>query len=188
MTGAEVLSRFAQAGYALTLEGEEIRATGPAAPSDELRGLVTEHRDALKVALMLLNPPPWLVRLLAMHATGHVTEVRRVDTATGRAERYPVRLSIENIAAAVGAALGIPRKRWSELLPDVEARVASWEPEEVTPLIVADDADDGKRYLPTWKQKAWTKRDQRESPAGDAYDRMVEKRMREGLKKMRCST
>ena len=47
-TGFKVLSPFEAAEYALTIEGAELRATGPAAPTEELRALVERNREALK--------------------------------------------------------------------------------------------------------------------------------------------
>src|SRR4051794_8239596 len=94
LIGAEVLSRFEEAGYALSLEGEELRACGPAAPAEDLQALVDENRHALKAAVLLSDPPDWLVRLLNLYASGHETEVKRTSPATGKAEVYFVRVQV----------------------------------------------------------------------------------------------
>ena len=66
-TGFEILSRFEEAGYTLTIEGAELRATGPAAPTEELRVLVERNRKALKAAVLLSDPPSWLAKLFGLY-------------------------------------------------------------------------------------------------------------------------
>lgn len=126
MSGAEVLSRFKAAGYILTLTDAEIRASGPATPPDELRTLADKNRDALKAAVLLANPPAWLSKLFDLYWSGHETPVRR-SGPSGKAEVYLVSVSIKNIVAAVGVELGIPQTRWSEIHPEVEEALGTWE-------------------------------------------------------------
>ena len=126
MIGAEVLSRFEEAGYVLTLMDAEIRASGPAAPPDELRTLADKNRGALKAAVLLADPPTWLASLFDLYWSGHETPVRR-SAPSGKAEVYIVSVSIKNIVAAVGVELGIPRTHWPEIRPEVEEAVGTWE-------------------------------------------------------------
>ena len=126
MSGAAILSRFEEAGYVLTLMDTEIRASGPATPSDELRTLADKNRDALKAAVLLANPPAWLASLFDLYWSGHETPVRR-SGPSGGAEVYMVSVSIKNIVAAVGVGLGIPHSRWSEIRPEVEEALGTWE-------------------------------------------------------------
>ena len=125
MSGADVLGRFEEAGYVLTLTSGEVRAAGPAAPPDELRALVENSRDALKAALLLSDPPPWLASLFDLYWSGHETPVRR-SGPSGGAEVYMVSVSIKNIVAAVGVELGIPRTDWPEIRPEVEEALGTW--------------------------------------------------------------
>ncbi len=126
MSGAEVLSHLEKAGYVLTLADAELRASGPAAPPDELRVLVDKNRNALKAAVLLADPPVWLAKLFDLYWSGHETPVMR-SAPSGKAEVYMVSVSIKNIVAAVGVELGIPRTRWPEILPEVEEALGTWE-------------------------------------------------------------
>ena len=151
-TGFEVLSRFKEAGYALVIEGAELRASGPAAPTEELRALVERHRDALKAAVLLSDPPDWLAKLFDLYWSGHQTPVRmtipknagtqaRLDFGEqeeptpaypenlrgGKTEVFMVSLSIKNICAAVAAAIGAPVLEWERLRPEVEVVLGTWE-------------------------------------------------------------
>ncbi len=67
MIGTEALSRFEGAGYALTLDGEDLCASGPAAPPEDLHALVEPNRDGLKAAVLLSDPPEWLSRLFDLY-------------------------------------------------------------------------------------------------------------------------
>ena len=132
-TGFEVLSRFEEAGYTLTIEGKELRATGAVAPTEELRVLVERNPDVLKAAVLLSDPPGWLTRLLDLYWSGHQTSVKMTlprDSGTqarldfgGQEEPIPaypenmhggktgifmVSVFIKNICAAVTAAIGTP--------------------------------------------------------------------------------
>jgi hypothetical protein len=96
--------------------------------------LIVENRDALKAVVLLSSPPPWLVRLLDLYATGHETEVRRTlpkdadkqaqarldlggseevaaaypeNLRGGKAVKCHVRVRLENAAAAVAAEIGM---------------------------------------------------------------------------------
>lgn len=126
MIGTEVRSRFEGAGYTLVLDGEELRASGPAAPTEELRALVDENRDALKAAILLEDPPEWLSRLCDLYWSGHETPVKRSSPAGG-AEVYMVSVCIKNVAAAVAAEIGMPVLEWERILPEVEEALGSWE-------------------------------------------------------------
>ncbi len=125
MTGVEVLSRFAEGGYSLALEGGEITATGPEPPAEELRALASENRDALKAAVLLASPPPWLSKLFRLYWSGHETPVRLTGTS-GKAEVFLVSVSIKNIAAAVAAEVGAPVVEWERLRPEVEEALGTW--------------------------------------------------------------
>ena len=151
-TGFEVFSRFEEAGYTLAIEGAEIRATGPAAPTEELRVLVERNRDALKAAVLLSDPPDWLSKLFDLYWSGHQTPVKmtiprnagtqaRLDfgdqeEATpaypenlrgGKTEVFMVSVSIKNICAAVAAEIGVPVLEWERLRPEVEEALGVWE-------------------------------------------------------------
>ncbi len=127
MNGAEVLSRFAGAGYTLALEAGEIRASGPAPPTRDLLALVEEDRDRLKAALLLEDPPAWLARLFDAYWSGHQTPVKLGNPASGKAETYVVRVSIGNIAAAVAAGIGMDPLQWEAIREEVAEALGSWE-------------------------------------------------------------
>jgi hypothetical protein len=100
---------------------------GDAPLSDELRRRVRDDRDALKVSLLLLAPPEWLVRLFNLHsgASNPLQENTR---------RELPRPTLQNIAAAVAEAVGIGALEWEKVLPEVEAAARAWEPGKVVPL------------------------------------------------------
>ncbi len=125
--GAEILDRFAQTGYTLALEGGAIRASGPAAPSEDLRALIAENRAGLKAALLLADPPAWLEKLFELWFAGNETPVQRTNPATGKAEIYMVRVSVKNIAAAVAAEIGMDPLQWEVVREEVEEALGSWE-------------------------------------------------------------
>jgi hypothetical protein len=151
LIGTEVLSRFEGAGYELALDGAELRASGPAAPTEELRALVEEHRDVLKAAILLSAPPSWLVRMLDLYAADHETEVRRTipkgeggqlrldfgeageasrsapypeNLRGGKAVKCRVRVSLKNICACVAAEIGLSPLEWECIRPEVDEAVA----------------------------------------------------------------
>ncbi len=126
MTGAEVLSRFAEGGYSLALKGGEIAASGPAPPSAELRALAGENRDALKAAVLLADPPAWLAKLFDLYWSGHETPVKLSGGPSAGVETYMVSVSIKNISAAVAAEIGAPVLEWERLRPEVEEALGSW--------------------------------------------------------------
>lgn len=125
MTGAEVLSRFEEAGYALTLTRGEVRASGPAAPPDELRVLADRNRDPLKAVLFLAAPPPWLAKLFDLYWSGHTTPMK-MNSPAGGVEVYMVSVSTKNIAAAVAAAIGMDALEWERIKPEVEEALGTW--------------------------------------------------------------
>jgi hypothetical protein len=151
-TGFEVLSRFEESGYAITIEGAELRAIGPAAPTEELRVLVERNRDALKAAVLLSDPPGWLAKLLDLYWGGHQTPVRmtiprnlgtqaRLDFGDqeesapaypenlrgGKTAVFMVSVSIKNVCAAVAATIGAPVLEWERLRPEVKMVLGTWE-------------------------------------------------------------
>jgi hypothetical protein len=150
--GFKVLSRFEEAGYAITVEGVELRATGPAAPIEELRVLVQRNREALKAAILLSDPPGWLAKLFDLYWNGHQTSVKmtipripgtqaRLDFGDqeeptpaypenlrgGKTDIFMVSVSIKNICAAVAAEIGAPVLEWERLRPEVEEALGVWE-------------------------------------------------------------
>ena len=151
-TGFEVLSRFEEAGYTLAIEGAELQASGPAAPTEELRVLVERHRDALKVAVLFSDLPDWLAKLFDLYWSGHETPVRLTtpkgrdgqgqlalgdeeprqtlpypdSLRGGKTDVYMVRLSLKNICAAVAAETGAPVLGWERFLPEVEEALGTW--------------------------------------------------------------
>lgn len=126
MSIAETFAELRSSGYALALEGGSLVVRGPAPPTEDLRRRIVADRDALKALTLLSAPPAWLATELDLYASGHETRVRRTNPSTGKVERYPVRVSVANVVAAVGAELGIPRQRWPEILPEVEEAASRW--------------------------------------------------------------
>jgi hypothetical protein len=124
--GTAVLDRFARTGYDLVLEDGKIRASGPNAPSEDLRALVEANRMGLKAALLLADPPEWLEKLFKMWWDGTQTPVTR-SAPTGKAETYMVRVTVREIAAATAAAVGMDSLRWEEIREEVEEALARFE-------------------------------------------------------------
>ncbi len=122
--GFEVLEALHRAGYGVVIqraptEPEKpprtvVKIDGPEEPAPELRKLITEHRDALKAAALLSDPPAWLKELLQLWYAGHETPVK-LDNGV-----YMVRVSVKNIAAAVAAAIGMDPLRWETVREEVE--------------------------------------------------------------------
>lgn len=111
MLAADLRARLEEHGYTAALEGGRLKVRGPAAPRSELDREIVEHRDALKACLLLSDPPEWLRRLFELYASGHTTQVRRTDPQQkGGTRRYPVRVSLANIAAAVAAEIRMAHK------------------------------------------------------------------------------
>ncbi len=125
VTGADVLARLNEWGT-VSLRDGRIEAQAGTPPPAELRALVDEHRDSLKAAILLMNPPPWLTRLFDLYWSGHETQVRLTGTS-GKAEVFMVSVSIKNICAAVAAEIGAPVLEWERLRPEVEEALGSWE-------------------------------------------------------------
>ena len=115
----DVLEKLAADGYSLTLEDDRIKVKGPAPLSDEQRALVKEHRDQVKAAIVLSNPPAWLERLFELYWSGHQTPVK-LSGPSGGAETYLVSVSIKNIAAAVAAAIVMDPLEWPVIREVVE--------------------------------------------------------------------
>jgi hypothetical protein len=127
----------------LLVDGDE-----PLTP--ELRETIKANRDTLKVVLLLASPPAWLVRSLNIYAAGREIQVKR-SGPTAKAEAYSARLTLENISAAVAAAIGLDASEIVDelggitehvrnaVLPEVEARMRTWEPGKVIPFIPGED-------------------------------------------------
>jgi hypothetical protein len=127
--GFAVVEQLAADGYSLKLEGDSIKkAKGPAPLSDEQRTLVKENRDAVKAALLLADPPAWLEKLFDFWWSGRETPVS-LSAPSGKAEVYMVSVSVQNIAAAVAAAVGMDALEWQRIRPEVEEALGSWEEE-----------------------------------------------------------
>ena len=123
--GREVLDRFGEAGYTVWFADDEVRASGPAPPGEELRALAAENRDAFRAAVLCADPPPWLARLFDLYWSGHETPVRLTGTS-GKTEVFMVSVSIKNICAAVAAEIGAPVLEWGRLRPEVEEALGCW--------------------------------------------------------------
>jgi len=116
--GFETLSTLQAVGYRIMvgLEPTEpekhprtvIKINGPEEPAPELAELIAEHRDALKAAALLSNPPAWLEKLFELWFSGPQTSVR-------------------HICAAVAAAIGMNPLRWEVIREEVEEALGSWE-------------------------------------------------------------
>ena len=124
MTGAEALAHLTDAGYVLALDGGEIRASGPTAPSEDLRAVVEKNRETLKAAVLLSNPPAWLSKLFQLWWSGQETPATR-SGPSGKAETYMVRVGVREIAAAVAAAIGMDPLDWLAIREEVEEALAA---------------------------------------------------------------
>jgi hypothetical protein len=100
---------------------------GDVSLSDELRQRVREERDVLKASLLLLAPPPWLVRLLNLYS-GSPNPLQE------NTNRELPRPTLQTIAASVAEAVGIDAREREKVLPEVEAAAEAWEPGKVVPL------------------------------------------------------
>ncbi len=138
MNGLDVYRRFKEAGYRLWLEDGEIRAAGPASPTPELRALVNEHRDSLKAAILLMNSPSWLVRLLNLYKFENDGTAVRRTSPSGKTETYVVKLQLRNIAAAIAADTGLGYDDLERIYPEIEEAIAMCKGDgKVVPLRVA---------------------------------------------------
>jgi hypothetical protein len=150
MLGADLLACLQERGYAAALEeGGRLKVRGPSAPPPELERSIVENKDALKTAVLLSDPPPWLWLMLERYASGHVTEVRRTvpknqggqplldledageavvpypeNLRGGKVVKCRVRVSLANIAAACCAAIGISPLEWERIRSEVEESAA----------------------------------------------------------------
>lgn len=100
---------------------------GDAPLSDELRQLVRNERDTLKVSLFLSAPPSWLVRLFNLYAGAS-------NPLQENTNRELPRPTLQTIAAAVAEAVGIDAREREKVLPEVEAAARLWESGKVVPL------------------------------------------------------
>jgi len=123
----DVLKKLAADGYSLTLEDDRIKVKGPAPLSDEQRALIKEHRDQVKAAILLADPPAWLETLEVLWFSGEKTTVLRTNPPTGKAENYEVSVSVREISTAVAAAVGMDPLRWEEIREEVEEALALFE-------------------------------------------------------------
>ncbi len=103
----------------LVIDGDE------APLSARLREAVQTHRDEIKAALLLAEPPAWLRRLFDLYWSGHQTPVRLSNPASGKAETYMVRVSIKNIAALLAADIGMDPLEWEAIRHEVEEALGS---------------------------------------------------------------
>jgi hypothetical protein len=94
---------------------------------DELKQQVRDERDALKASLLLLAPPPWLVRLLNLYSG----PPNPLQEKTGTELPRP---TLQTTSAAVAEAVGIDAREWEKVLPEVEAVALAWKPGKVVPL------------------------------------------------------
>lgn len=94
---------------------------------DELKQRVRDERDVLKASLLLLAPPPWLVRLLNLYAGAP-------NPMQGSINHELPRPTLQNIAASVAATVGIGALEWEKVLPEVKGAARSWRPGKVIPL------------------------------------------------------
>ncbi len=134
--GFDVLARLSSAGYQFTVGLEPtkpekhprtvIKIDGPEEPAPELAELIAEHRDALKAAVLLSDPPEWLAMLFERWWHGAETPVKLSGPSGGAAD-YMVRVSVKNIAAAVAAAVGMDPLQWEKIREEVEETLGSWE-------------------------------------------------------------
>ncbi len=135
--GFEALSALQAAGYEFVVGSEPtepekhprtvIKIDGPEKPAPELLGLIDKHRDALKAAALLSDPPEWLQELIAFWFAGHITYVQRTNPATGKVQEYPVRVSVQTICALVAASVGMDRLEWEKIREEVEDALGHWE-------------------------------------------------------------
>jgi hypothetical protein len=106
---------------------------GDNALSDELRQRVRDERDALKVSLVLLTQPTWLVRLLNLYSGSP-------NLLQENTNRELPRPTLQTIAASVAEAVGIDAREREKVLPEVKAAIQSWEPGKVVPLRLGEAA------------------------------------------------
>jgi hypothetical protein len=153
MRAAATLAALEHEGYVLALEGGQLKVRGDGPPSSELKQGIVEHRDALKAAILLADPPLWLAKLFDLYWSDHESPVRLTtpkgagtqvrldfgggaheDPATsypdnlrgGKSAVYMVSVSLKTICAAVAAEIGAPVLQWEELLPEVEEAIGAW--------------------------------------------------------------
>ena len=84
--GFDALQTLRAAGYTFAVACEPtepekhprtlIKVNGPEEPAPELAELIAEHRDALKAAALLSDPPAWLARLFGLWWNGAETPAR----------------------------------------------------------------------------------------------------------------
>ena len=136
VNGLDVLERLSEAGYRLTVgpeptqPGKHPRARfevmGREEPPPDLLELIEGHRNALKAATLLADPPAWLEKLCELYWSGYETPVR-LTAPTGKAELYVVSVSVKNIAAAIAAEIGMDPLRWQGIRGEVEEALGHWE-------------------------------------------------------------
>jgi hypothetical protein len=153
----------------------------------ELRESIKAHRDALKAVLLLASPPPWLVRLLNLYAAGQELLVKRSSPAA-KAEAYPARLTLENISAAVAAAIGLDASEIVDelggmtehvrnaVLPEVEARMRTWEPGKVIPFIPGEDEPSSAPGRTEEEWNEWRRERRREDALVKREGRPIQRR------------
>jgi len=100
---------------------------GDAPILEDLDASIRANRDALKVAVLLWDPPPWLAELIGRFWSGDERPVRLRSPASARTEVYLVSLSSKNIAAAVATEIGASGCAWEAFVPLVEEALGVWQ-------------------------------------------------------------
>jgi hypothetical protein len=125
VNGTDLLARLREWG-SVSLHDGRIQAEAETPPPEELRILVDEHRDRLKAAMLLSDPPGWLLELFGRYRTGPETPVHRTG-ATGKSEVFMVSVSIKNICGAVAAEIRMPVTEWERIRGEVEESLGARE-------------------------------------------------------------
>jgi len=121
------LDALQEQGYRATLESAELVVRGPGPVPEDLRTELRADTAAMKAAVLLVTPPPWLSKLFELWWNGTETPVQRPNPATGQTEVYMVRVSVNNITALVAAEIGMDPFQWEEIREEVAEALARWE-------------------------------------------------------------
>jgi hypothetical protein len=147
------MDTLAERGYRVSLDPPDLVVRGPGPVPNDLRRRILADTAAMKAAALLRTPPPWLVVVLDMYASGKQMEVRRtipkadkqpqlgLGDAThtvgergypdnlrgGKVVRRTVRASLETIAVNVATEIGLAVSEWEKVLPEVREVAEAWE-------------------------------------------------------------